>query len=481
VSPAATALALIVGIVALGSAIGFLAARRSKPNLEDWAVAGRGLGLILVWILLAGETFTTYSVLGISGWIYSKGGPTFYALAYLALGYVIIFFIGPPIWELGKKHGLQTLADYFAKAYRSPILTTLVAVGGVVVLVLYLQLQVTGLGIIVNVASYERIGRGPAMVAATVVTTLFVITSGLRGIAWVSILKDILFVGIAVLVGIGIPLMRFGGVGGMFAQLVRERPGFLTMPGGTTNLTHTWFVTTVLVNSLFIGFPHFFGSVFTAKSGDIVRRNAVLMPLYVLPLALIVFAGCSSILIVPHLAVGDLALLTAIRTTLPPWLLGVVGGAGALTAMVPAAVQVLTASTLLAKNVCEPLAGGRMSEARLALLAKISVVAVFGGSLFLALHSSATLVGLLLMAYSGVAQFAPGIILALTPFKVSPRAILCGMVAGFSAAGYLTIAAMDPFHGFNAGFVGLGVNLLVLFAVNSLSRAKEGCFVSANG
>ena len=60
-SPGTLALSIIFGIVAVGSCIGFLAANRGQVNLEEWAVAGRGLGLILVWILLAGETFTTFS------------------------------------------------------------------------------------------------------------------------------------------------------------------------------------------------------------------------------------------------------------------------------------------------------------------------------------------------------------------------------------------------------------------------------------
>ena len=101
------ALSIIFGIVGLGSAVGFFAGRRRQLNLEEWAVAGRGLGLVLVWILLAGETFTTFSVLGISGWINTKGGPTLYVLAYLSLGYVFIFFFGPSLWEVGRRYGLH--------------------------------------------------------------------------------------------------------------------------------------------------------------------------------------------------------------------------------------------------------------------------------------------------------------------------------------------------------------------------------------
>ncbi len=470
------ALCVIFGIVALGSAIGFIGARRRPLNLEEWAVAGRGLGLVLVWVLLAGETFTTFSVLGISGWIYSRGGPTLYVLAYLALGYIIIFFLGPPIWEAGRRFGLQTVGDYFAQRYGSRLLATVVALVGVVLMVVYLQLQLTGLGIIVEVASYESVGRVPAMVISTGVIAAFVLVSGVRGVVWVSVLKDFLLVAVAVVVGIGLPYIHFGGIGPMFHALIKARPNFLTLPGGTTDLTHSWFISTIMVNCLLFAWPHFFSSLFTAKSGDTIRRNSVLMPLYLLPLALIIFAGCTAILVTPGLAQGDLALLTTVRRTFPPLLLGAIGGAGALTAMVPASVHALTASTLIAKNIYKPIFAPGLTDEGAAWVARIAVVAITALALVLALNSSTTLVGLLLFAYSGVAQFAPGIILALTSRRVSSSGIVAGMVAGLALVGFLSFTHRDPYCGLNAGFIGLGLNILVVAAVSGLTKATRNGF-----
>ena len=478
-SPGTLALSIIVGIVAVGSAIGFLAAGRRQLNLEEWAVAGRGLGLVLVWILLAGETFTTYSVLGISGWIYSKGGPTLYVMVYLTLSQVIIFFIGPPLWEVGRRFKMQTLGDFFARRYGSRLLAATVALAGVLFLTVYLQLQLTGLGIIVNVASFERVGRAPAMVIASVVVAAFVLASGVRGVVWVSVLKDFLLVAVAVVVGVGLPYLHFGGIGPMFTALLKAKPGHLTMPGGTTDLTHSWFISTILVNSLILGWPHFFSSLFTAKSGDTVRRNSILMPFYVMPLILMIIAGCAAILISPGLANGDLALLTAVRATFPPWLLGVIGGAGALTAMVPAAVQILAGSTLIAKNVYRPYFAPGMSDERIAWVARIAVGAITAVALFLSLHSSATLVGLLILAYSGIAQFVPGIVLGLCSARVTAAGVLSGILAGLAVAGYLTFTHRDPFMGLNTGFVGLAANILVLAAVSGVTPKEPSGFDEA--
>ena len=477
-TPGTVALSIIFGIMGLGSAIGFLAANKRKLNLEEWAVAGRGLGLILVWILLAGETFTTFSVLGISGWIYAKGGPTLYVLIYLTTGQVLIFFLGPLLWELGARFRLQTLGDFFAQRYGSRLLAATVSLAGVVFLMVYLQLQLTGLGIIVEVASFERVGRNPAMIVSTAVIACFVLSSGVRGVVWVSVLKDFLLVGVAVIVGIGLPYLHFGGIGPMFAALIKARPGFLTMPGGTTNLTHAWFISTILVDSLMFCWPHFFASAFTAKNGDTIRRNAVIMPFYVLPLALILFAGCAAILISPGLRNGDLALLTAVRATFPPWVLGIIGGAGALTAMVPAAIQILTAATLLAKNVYRPYVDPGMTEERVARVARIAVGGITVGALYLALNTSPTLVGLLILGYSGVAQFGPGIVLGVTWRRVTSTGILAGLLCGLALAAALSFTGRDPYLGLNAGLFGLGLNVAVVVAVSLLGSRQPNGFAA---
>src|SRR5690242_16929503 len=134
-SPSRIALGIISAIVALGAAIGFLAGVRRKMDLEQWTVGGRGFGGVLMYLLMAGEVYTAFSFLGASGWAYSRGGPALYILAYLTLGYIVSFFILPPIWELGRRHGLQTQSDFFRSAYGSRNLAAFVALAGVVFII----------------------------------------------------------------------------------------------------------------------------------------------------------------------------------------------------------------------------------------------------------------------------------------------------------------------------------------------------------
>src|SRR5205807_85230 len=174
-----------------------------------------------------------------------------------------------------------TLSDFFGLRYRNRRLAGFVCIVGIVCFVPYLQLQITGVGIIVSVASFDAIPRTTAMAIAVAALVAFVFASGVRAVAWVSVVKDALMLLAALSIGIGIPLIHFGGIGAMFAALAHERPAHLTMPGATQNLGHAWYVSTVLLTSLgFYMWPHIFGAAFTAKSADALRRNAVVMPLY---------------------------------------------------------------------------------------------------------------------------------------------------------------------------------------------------------
>lgn len=476
-TPSMAAMAIIFATVLVAAITGIYSGRRRQMNLEQWTVAGRGFGVIFVWLLMAGEVYTTFTFLGASGWIYSRGGPMYYIIGNLSLSYVISFFILPEIWEAGRKFSLHTQSDFFQQRYGSKHLASVVAIIGVIFIVPYLQLQLTGLGIIVEIASYQAVSRPLAMLIAFIIVAGFVLFSGIRAVAWVSILKDGLMLIAALCLGIGIPYHYFGGIRPMFHALTQAKAAHLTMPGSTTNMGHAWYISTVLCTALGgYMWPHAFSSLFTAKSGDTLRRNAILMPLYLITLPLFFFVGFTAILVLPGLKNSDLALLTLVRQTFPPWFLGLVGGAGALTAMVPGAILILSAATLFVKNFFRPMFKPSMKDDAVAKLAKIMVVIITGIALVFAIYSSISLVGLLLLAYAGIGQFFPGVIFGLYWRRVTTMGVFAGLLAGVGLAMIFIFTKHDPFIGLNAGFVALCVNVVVTILVSVSTPAQKNGF-----
>lgn len=466
------ALAVLAAVVVVGTAIGFAAHGRRRMDLEQWTVGGRKFGLLLVWLLMAGETYTAFTFLGASGWAYSRGGPALYILAYLTLGNVVTFFVGPLLWEAGRRFRLQTQADYFAWRYGGRTLPAVVALLGVAALVPYLEIQLTGLGIIVHISSFGLISESTAMVCAGLLVAGFVLASGIRAVAGISVLKDLLMVAVIATVGFAVPHLHFGGIGPMFTELVRRRPHHFTLPGATAHLGHRWYVSTVLLCATGPAWPHNFATLFTARDAATVRRNAIVLPLYNLSLPLVFFVGLVALLTLPPLANGDLAFMAEVRATFPPWFLGLAGGAGALTAMVPASMMLLTAATLLAKNVARPLLAPDLTDAQVGRLARLVVVAMVGTSLAFALRSSATLVALLQYGYALVGEFFPGIVIGLVWPRMDRAAVLAGMAAGGATLLWASRAPEGLILGCNGGFVALAVNTAVSIASALRPRAN---------
>jgi SSS family solute:Na+ symporter len=260
----------------------------------------------------------------------------------------------------------------------------------------------------------------------------------------------------------------------MFSSLIHADPAHFTMPGATKQLGHAWYISTLLLTSLgFYAWPQAFGSSFTAKSGDTLRRNAVVMPLYSLAVPFVFFTGFAALRISPGLANGDLSLLTVVRKTFPPWFLGVVGGAGALTAMVPSAILTLTAATLFAKNLYRPLCAREMNEAQVARLARRTAIVLMAVALLFALKSSSTIVTLLLLGYAGVTQFFPGIVLGLFWGRANRDGVFWGLVVGIDTVVFLVLTGRDPFLGLNAGFAALALNFAVTFAICLLTGTRH--------
>jgi len=275
-------------------------------------------------------------------------------------------------------------------------------------------------------------------------------------------------------IGLGVPRIHFGGVGPMFAALARVKPAHLTMPGSTVNQGHAWFISTVVLAALgFYMWPHAFASAFGAKSAGTLRRNAVFMPFYQLTMALMLSAGFAAVLVTPGLRDGDLSMLTVVRQTFSPWFLGVVGGAGALTAMVPASIILLAAATSLAKNVYRPIFAPSMTDDAVARLARITVVALSLVGLYFALYSSSTLVSLVLLGYAGATQFFPGVVLGLFWKRVSAVGVFTGIVVGVGVTILLVLSGRDPFFGLNAGFVALCLNFLITALLSLVSKPQS--------
>jgi SSS family solute:Na+ symporter len=471
------ALAGIVAAALLALALGFLARRGRQMGLGQWTVAGRSFGAPLVFLLMAGEIYTTFTFLGGSGFAYGRGGPVYYILCYATLAYVMSYFMLPPIWRYARDNGLYSQADFFAAKYGSSWLGGLVSVVGIIALVPYLVLQFKGLGIIVEIAGYGAIGAKPAVWIGATVATAYVMVSGVRGSAWTAVAKDAMILLVVVFLGLYFPLHYYGSLGAMFSAIEAAKPGFTILPDHGESVW--WFSSTVLLTALgFYMWPHTFGSIYTARSARVIRQNAVVLPLYQLVLLFVFLVGFAAVLQVPGLKGPevDLALFRLSVKTFDPWVVGVIGAAGVLTALVPGSMILMTAATLLANNLYR-LVHRSATDAHIVVVARALVPVVALVAVYFAITGGETIVALLLMGYSFVTQLFPALALSLTNARwATPASAAAGIVAGVGTVAatsltHSTIATLFPalprgIQELNVGLIALAVNVIVLAALS---------------
>lgn len=461
--------------------IGVLSARGRSKGLAEWSVSSRGLGVMFIWLLMAGETYTSFSFLGTAGWSYSYGAPILYLVAYLTVGFAVAYIVGPALWTYASRHGLISIADIAEFRFKSRPVGILVAVVATIFIVPYIQVQIQGMGVVVNAMTYGSVDLHVAAIISFVVAEVFILVSGLRGSAWVSALKDALVILAVVFLAVYIPMHYLGGFGDFMQRMVTEKPQWLTFPGHESGGRDTmWYLSTIVLNAVTITiFPTTVAGYLSAKNPNALRRNALLLPWYQLLLFVPMMVGATALFVIPALDNPDLALFSLVTDSLPAPVVAVIGVAGALSALVPMSVFMLSIGTLWGRTV---LGGGNGSDPRHPLRATestedvrtkrlsqaVCVVAglvALGGSLFY----PNTLVQLSVLSYEGLAQIVPVVLLGLYWRRMTAAGAVSGLIVGLAVMTGLWATGNDPFLGVNGGIIAFAVNLVVTVAV-SLAR-----------
>src|SRR5689334_15935161 len=369
----ATLAVTLIGIAVI-ALLGFLGRRKATSDLSEWTVGGRKFGAMTMWFLQAGEVFTTFTFLGMAGLAFTGGVAALYALPYIPLAYVGLYFLGPIIWHRAQQRGHITQADFLADFYDSKLLGVVTAIFGVVFLLPYLQLQITGLGLAVQLATGDTTSSNVSIIIAFVLTVAFVLWAGIRGVATTSYLKDALMLIILLVLTFAIPAHFNGGIGATFHKILAQSPQFLSVHGGDYDTA--WFFSSMIASTLgvlFMTLPHQWPALLSAESPKAVRRNYVFLPAYSIALALPMMIGFVGLLVLPVKTSSNGVLLALANQTFPGWFVGIVVVATAATAMVPAAGLIIGMSSVIARNIAPA-----RTERRQFLVNQGSVVGVTG-------------------------------------------------------------------------------------------------------
>jgi SSS family solute:Na+ symporter len=442
------ALAVFIGFFALVTVLGFVAARWRAGDLHqlhEWGLGGRRFGTVITWFLVGGDFYTAYTVIAVPALVFAVGAYGFFALPYTIIVYPLVFLAMPRLWAVCQRHHYITGADFVHGRYGSRWLALVVALTGILATMPYIALQLVGIQVVIGALG---IGGGsgwtgdlPLIIAFTVLA-LYTYASGLRAPAMIAFVKDVMIY-IVVIAAVAIIPLQLGGYGAVFDAADRA----FHAKGGATGIllqpSQYLPFATLALGSAFAAFlyPHTMTGVLSSSSGDVIRRNAILLPAYTILLGLIAILGYMAIAAGVSVKSPTDVVPALFIAIFPDWFVGFSFAAIAIGALVPAAIMSIGAANLFTRNVWRTFVNPAITPAAEALTAKLVSLVVKGGALvFILFLPTQYAIDLQLLGGLWILQTFPAIMLGLFTARLRADALLVGWAVGMIAGTWMSIS-----------------------------------------
>jgi len=444
--------------------IGIASYRTGVSTAEDYFMAGRSFGCVVLFMSLFGTNVTAFALIGMPGISYHAGIGTFGFFGAIAAFVTPMSFIllGYPIWNIGRRHGYMTPSQMFGDRWQSKGIAYLLFVLLLLYTVPYLIIGLMGGGIAIEAISKGLVPYAMGAAFVTGVTVIYTSLGGMRGTAWTNVFQATLFLVFLLIAFFGISA-KLGGFEAIGQRLIAEAPQLLGKQH--PRLAPGIWATGFLVGPLsVIAFPHIFLRLMTARDSSALRRTILMYPLgLVLLYVPITLIGVWGALDIPGLIgkESDKILPLLVEKHLPIWLSAV--GLTAILAAVMSSLdgQILTISTMLTVDIF-----AHQRQKALPIVGRIGVITIAALCLSVALLRPAGIFDISVYAFSGYTLIVPVMVAGLFWRKSTAAGILSGTVAGHGLLALYYIGLEFPSFGMFPVFGCLVVEAFVIYLVS---------------
>ena len=452
--------AIFFAVIALSVVIA-LAARIGLKNISigDYLVGGRSFPAWLLYFLAVGEVYSIGTMIGLPSGIYA-GGASYgvWFVGYILLAYPLGYFVAPLVWRAGVRYDAMTIPDVFGRHFRSRTLEVVSAIALLLALIPWGQYQFIGMQVVLGGLGLN-ITPVQSVAIAGVIAFVYLLVSGIRSPAFVSILKDTLML-LGVLVVGFFALNKAGGLAETF--------GPVSVPESMTTLSGSplvFAISTIIFQGVtfYLGFSAAF--LFTAKSERAIKSSTVWMPMYMLMYPFLFIASFYAVSKYPNVDDPNTIFMTATTDLLPSWLVGVVAAGAGLSGILVLAVTALAIGGVVTRNLVPNVQPGSQKRISNLVVATFLVLAAL-----LTLSGSTLMLTILNLTYYLLGQLIPGWIALMFFRRVQAWAVSIGIISGMAASLALYLTSPD-LGGVNAGLLAVGVNLALTFGLSAFRPA----------
>jgi SSS family solute:Na+ symporter len=354
----------------------------------------------------------------------------------------------PRLWAVARKHNYVTSADFVEGRYGNHWLALAVAFTGILATMPYIALQLVGMQVVIAGLGFggEGIKGEIPLVIAFVILALYTYASGIRAPAMIAFVKDIMIY-IVVFAAVAVIPLKLGG----YAHVFQAAADAFTAKGGNTGITLKGaqmvpFATLALGSAMAaFMYPHTMTGVLSSSSGDVVRKNAMLLPAYTILLGLIAMLGYMGIAAGISVKSPTQVVPALFQTIFPDWFVGFSFAAIAIGALVPAAIMSIGAANLFTRNIWKPYIDKNISPERESAVAKlVSLVVKVGALAFILSGETKFAIDLQLLGGVWIIQTFPAIVLGLYRTRFNSWALLAGWAVGMVVGTWMAYSTGTP-------------------------------------
>ncbi len=446
--------------------LGFYAHRRTKKNIQDYFLANRTFGPILLFFTLAATNFSAFTFLGFAGKAYESGFGQYGIMAFGTGFMAIMFFIiGRKVWILGKIKGYITPPELIGDIFNSKLLKMIFLFVMVIFTIPYLATQAIGAGLIIENVSNSIINWQIGAIFTMLVIMIYVLYGGMRGSGWTDFIQGIFMI-LAMVLAIIFISNSLGGFNNANLMAFKARPDLFIRPGGGNYFTpFIWFSFMLLWLFADPMFPQIFSRFYIAKDEKALKYSVIFYPLIVSFLFLfpvLIGVWAHGVGVIPNQ--NDMVLPIMVYNYAPSFVYSFVM-IGALAALMSTAdSQLLSLSTMLSHDL--NFKKIKISEINIARI--LIIILSFFAIIFVILNydPNVGIMGTLVKTtFSGLAVLCPTTIAALYWKKATKYGCILSIVTGELSI-FIFEYGLIPNFGFLSAIWALLISIIVLILVS---------------
>ena len=447
--------------------------RKDTHSLTGYFLAGKKLPFWVVAFSANATGGSGWMLLGLTGMGYAVGARAYWIPVGQILGLTCSWLlISRRLKKLGDETDSITIPDVLAAKFddRRHLIRATAVVIIVVMVTAYVtaQMVATGKAFSSFVGWDYRVG----VVVGSVFIIAYTLVGGFKAVSYTDVVQGILMLlGLTVVPFVAIDTA--GGWAEMTASLNAMDPAFLDLFAFTSGGVAEWIavLSFIGIGLPYLGVPQMLIRFMSAKDDEQVRKARTTSVLVMIGYTVgAVTAGIAGRALIPGLEDQE-DIFPLLANDLFPAVI-----AGMLLVVVLSAIMstvdslLLLSSSAVVRDTMQKIVGSQQSDAQLAVIGKLTTLAIGLVALALAVPEATFIFWFVLFAWSGLgAAFGPATLCLLHYRKVTRAGIVAGMLGGFLVSTLWVLLFKASYHGLYEAIPGFLAGLILAWGVSALT------------